>query len=167
MESEKKTILNNWCFWGILIVIIVSIIVIIIMSILFNSRKNNLEILEEEIKDEYSQSNIYISADGKNLLVQLDNFEAEENKRQLNNIKNIIKDMVSKGKLKDCQELTLLSFVNSAGGKEVLFIKEIYELPSMNVEEQKEYIDYDKYLDLFNEYSNVMDDYTNLYDSIN
>lgn len=164
-EEKKKQIYKKWWFWLIILAIIIVISFTIIMGIALNTINSGTNKVAIDIQNIDNEATVYTSAGGNNLIIELNNWNSD-NRDKKNQILTTVREKVNNGEMKSYTELTILTYINSAGKSDSLFIKSIYKLPDFTLLEQKEYIDFNEYEKLFNTYDKAMDGYTGLFNSI-
>lgn len=163
--KKEKNFYKKWWFWLIILVIIIVISFTIIMGIAFHTATSGINEVALDIQNIDSEATVYTSAGGSNLVIELNNWNSDNGDKK-SQIITTVREKINNGEMKSYAELTILTYINSAGKADSLFIKSIYKLPDFTLLEQKEYIDFDEYEKLFNTYDKAMEGYTGLFNSI-
>lgn len=159
----KKKIHQQWWLYVIIAIIIITICISSTLSIKYICEKDNLNNLSKEIKQIYNDCNIYSSQD--TLFIEFNNYSNEKNSEQLKEILSKIKNNVENNKFKKYKKLITIAYINSKESED-LIIRNEHEMPEMTKKSGRTYIDFKEYTDLFDKYSNAMNGYTNLFNSI-
>ena len=158
-------VLEKWWFWVILSIIIITLLITISIIVVINGQVNEIKGLTSEVQGIYDKAEIYLSADKKTLILELNNWD-NDYEEQLSEIINILKSKINNDELQTYNKFVTLTYLNSNEQKNVLYIKQTYTLPNFVLEDTKEYIDFEEYKDLYNTLDNTMDSYTNLFNDI-
>lgn len=158
-------VLEKWWFWVILSIIIITLLITISIIVVINGQVNEIKGLTSEVQGIYDKAEIYLSADKKTLILELNNWD-NDYEEQLSEIINLLKSKINNDELQTYNKFVTLTYLNSNEQKNVLYIKQTYTLPNFVLEDTKEYIDFEEYKDLYNTLDNTMDSYTNLFNDI-
>lgn len=158
-------VLEKWWFWIILSIIIITLLITISIIVVINGQVNEIKGLTSEVQGIYDKAEIYLSADKKTLILELNDWD-NDYEEQLSEIINLLKSKINNDELQTYNKFVTLTYLNSNEQKNVLYIKQTYTLPNFVLEDTKEYIDFEEYKDLYNTLDNTMDSYTNLFNDI-
>lgn len=158
-------VLEKWWFWVILSIIIITLLITISIIVVINGQGNEIKGLTSEVQRIYDEAEIYLSADKKTLILELNNWD-NDYEEQLSEIINLLKSKINNDELQTYNKFVTLTYLNSNEQKNMLYIKQTYTLPDFVLEDTKEYIDFEEYKDLYNTLENTMDSYTNLFNDI-
>lgn len=158
-------VLEKWWFWVILSIIIITLLITISIIVVINGQVNEIKGLTSEVQGIYDKAEIYLSADKKTLILELNDWD-NDYEEQLSEIINLLKSKINNDELQTYNKFVTLTYLNSNEQKNVLYIKQTYTLPNFVLEDTKEYIDFEEYKDLYNTLDNTMDSYTNLFNDI-
>lgn len=158
-------VLEKWWFWVILSIIIITLLITISIIVVINGQVNEIKGLTSEVQGIYDKAEIYLSADKKTLILELNDWD-NDYEEQLSEIINLLKSKINNDELQTYNKFVTLTYLNSNEQKNVLYIKQTYTLPNFVLEDTKEYIDFEEYKDLYNTLDNTMDSYTNLFNGI-
>ena len=158
-------VLEKWWFWLILSIIIITLLITISIIVVINGQVNEIKGLTSEVQGIYDKAEIYLSADKKTLILELNDWD-NDYEEQLSEIINLLKSKINNDELQTYNKFVTLTYLNSNEQKNVLYIKQTYTLPNFVLEDTKEYIDFEEYKDLYNTLDNTMDSYTNLFNDI-
>lgn len=158
-------VLEKWWFWVILSIIIITLLITISIIVAINGQVNEIKGLTSEVQGIYDKAEIYLSADKKTLILELNDWD-NDYEEQLSEIINLLKSKINNDELQTYNKFVTLTYLNSNEQKNVLYIKQTYTLPNFVLEDTKEYIDFEEYKDLYNTLDNTMDSYTNLFNDI-
>lgn len=161
-----KELIKKWWFWIIILIIIITISFTGIMCMAFNVIKGEVADLAKEIQNIYPDATLYSSAGRNTLVLELLNYDNERDATKQEEIINIIKSKKGNGELEEFTKIITLTFINSGGKSNALLSKTKINLKEFTIESQESYILYKEYEELFNKYSNAMEGYTNLFNSI-
>ena len=145
------------------IVIVIGFTIIMIMA--FNMIKGEVGDLAIQIQDIYEDATIYSSAGNNTLVLELDNWKNEYSDK-LPKIIEVVKNKINNNELQLYSKFVTLTFIESGGKGNVLFVKTIYNLPDFTNEVTNEYIDFEEYQSLNDTLNKTMSGYTNLYNSL-
>lgn len=158
-------VLEKWWFWVILSIIIITLLITISIIVVINGQGNEIKGLTSEVQRIYDEAEIYLSADKKTLILELNNWD-NDYEEQLSEIINLLKSKINNNELQTYNKFVTLTYLNSNEQNNMLYIKQTYTLPDFVLEDTKEYIDFEEYKDLYNTLENTMDSYTNLFNDI-
>lgn len=161
-----KDLVKKWWFWVIILIIILIIGFVTVICMGFNILRGEVGDLAIEIQNIYQDATLYSSTGRNSLILELLNYDNEEDSIKREKIINIIKSKKNNGGLSEFNKLITLSFVDSNGKSNQLLIKTIINLDEFTIESQESYILYKEYEDLFDKYNNAMNSYTSLFNSI-
>jgi len=161
-----KDLIKKWWFWVIILITILIIGFVTVICMGFNILRGEVGNLAIEIQDIYQDATLYSSAGRNTLILELLNYNNEEDSIKHEKIISIIKSAKNNGKLSEFSKLITLSLIDSNGKSNQLLIKTVINLDEFTIESQESYILYKEYEDLFNKYNNAMDAYTSLFNSI-
>lgn len=167
MEEKKKdkTLYKKWWFWTIILTIVIVIAFTTIMSVALIKVTTGVSGLAMQIQDIYKDSTVYTSAGDNVLLLELNNWDNQYSNK-LKEIIKLIKETVENGELNEYSKFITISYIKSNDKNNVLCIKETYSIPDFVKEEEKEYIAFEEYQNLYNTLDKTMNGYTNLFNSI-
>jgi len=153
-----KDLIKKWWFWIIVLLIVVVIAFVIIMGMAFNSIQDEVWELASEIQDVYSDATVYASGGKNTLVLELDNW-SDEYSSELSQIIEIVKRKTQNNELQQYSKFVTLTYLESNNKKNSLFLKTTHKIPEWIEEDKANYI-------LFEEYQDMFDRYTDLFNSI-
>ena len=165
--ETKVSIFKKWWFWLIILATVIIIAFTTIMMKAFSIVKDEIGSLAIDIQNVYEDATIYTSAGENTIIIELRNWN-NDYAEELNQIINIVKSKISNGELQQYSKLMTLTYLESNDIEEVLFIKDVYNLPQFTKDEQetKRYIAFEEYEDLLNTFDNTVGGYSDLFNNI-
>lgn len=182
MKKQTK-LYQKWWFWVCIVLIVCVISSIIIITILINKKtvqtisntiKNtsNIYAVAIQIQNIYNDATLYGSAGKKTLILELKNFDSTKNATEYRNIITTIKNHLD-NELSNYKELVIIQYSDNDKEQKHMLITTTYSLPDFMEKENKAFISFESYTDLYNTYTDLyntydkaMDSYTDLYMSI-
>ena len=164
--KKEKTFYKKWWFWVIVLAIIVIISFTSIIMIGFSIVLDEVGKLAMDIQSINENVTVYSSAGENTLIIELRDW-SNDNSEELSEIINVVKDRINKGGLSSYHELITLTYLESNGKEESLFIRTSYNIPEFTQNGlTKEYIDFSEYQNLFDTLDETMEGYTGLFNSL-
>lgn len=163
--EEKKKLYQKWWFWICIVLLALIVGFVVIMIVAFNTATSGISGVAMQIQNISENTTLYSSAGGKSLILQIDHYDNLKN-GDLNKMLDIIKAN-SNTVFSNYSKLIVLNYFDSDEGQKnyMLLIKE-FSMPDFVETNSLNYIDYSMYEEMFKNYSDAMDGYTNLFKSI-
>ncbi|MFR0822284.1 MAG: hypothetical protein ACLU84_07190 [Clostridia bacterium] len=167
MEEEKKQskLYLKWWFWVCIVMIVVVLVFTSIMLVAIGKISSGITGISMQIQTIYREATLYDSVENKSLILELNHFKVNEYSTQFNNMITIIKNNLNT-ELSNYNKLIIFTMIDGDKKENYLTIRTVYSLPDFMEIEERKYIDYDNYTELFNTYERTMDNYTQLFNSI-
>lgn len=155
MEKEKVAIYKKWWFWLIILAIVLIISFTLIMWKAFSTAFDEISVLAIDVQNVYEDATVYTSAGDNTIIIELRNW-SNDYTEELKKIVDIVKTKIGNGELQQYSKLITLTYLESNNIEEVLFVKDVYNIPEFTqAEETKQYIIFDEYENLINSFSNI------------
>lgn len=153
--EEKKKLHQKWWFWVCIVLIVLIVGFVSIMLVAFNTAISGIGGVAMQIQDISENATLYTSAGNNTLILQINHFN-ELKDGDLNKMIDIIKVNTSTT-FSNYSKFITLSYIDNDEGQEnyLLLIKE-YSIPDFVEIQSLNYIDYSKYEEIFQNYSNTM-----------
>jgi hypothetical protein len=156
----EKKFYEKWWFWVAISIMAISLAFTVVMTLAFNMAVGEIQGLTDEMQKIYSNAKVYTSAEKSTLILELNNWDNDTDK--LKEMLRILKEKLDDNELNTYTKLITISFINSSGNKEVLCVKQEYQLPNFNKESERQYIDFGEYKRIYNTLDKTVDNYNDL-----
>lgn len=158
-----SNLLKKWWFWIIVLLIIGIIFETIFLFIFFSTNKNKVTVTESKSDEELCQfsrqitsaigsGNVYFSADGSMIFIEIRDYKNEYNDTKLKALFKILQDDYCK---ENFLLATITTYMESNGENNHLVLRNIYD-----IKHQKQLTESEKYIN-FNEYTNTVNSFGN------
>lgn len=155
MKKESVAIYKKWWFWLIILAIVLIISFTLIMWKAFSTAFDEISVLAIDVQNVYEDATVYTSAGDNTIIIELRNW-SNDYTEELKKIVDIVKTKIGNGELQQYSKLITLTYLESNNIEEVLFVKDVYNIPEFTqAEETKQYIIFDEYENLINSFSNI------------
>ena len=156
----EKKFYEKWWFWVAISIMTISLAFTVVMTLAFNMAVGEIQGLTDEMQKIYSNAKVYTSAEKSTLILELNNWDNDTDK--LKEMLRILKEKLDDNELNTYTKLITISFINSSGNKEVLCVKQEYQLPNFSKESERQYIDFGEYKRIYNTLDKTVDNYNDL-----
>lgn len=142
--------LKKWWFWLMIVIIVIIICITILFMKAFSIVEGEVENLAEDIHKAYRYANVYSSAEGDTLVVELRNWNTDY-ADTLNQIISIIRQRIDEGQLDSFTNLKILTYLNSGNEQENIFISYTSSLPDFIQDntQTRQYISWEDYENMY------------------
>ena len=141
---------KKWWFWLMLVIIVIIICMTMLFMKVFAIVEGEVENLSEDIHKAYRYANVYSSAEGDTLVIELRNWNTDY-ADTLNQIVSIIRQRIDEGQLDSFTKLRILTYLNSGDGQENIFISYTSSLPDFIPDntQTRQYVSWEDYEDMY------------------
>lgn len=163
--EEKKKLYQKWWFWVCIVLIVLMIGFTSIVMIGFNIATSGISGVARQVQDISENATLYSSAGNNTLVLQINHCNNLKD-GDLAKMLDIIKTN-SNTTFSNYSRFITLNYFDSDDGQEnyMLLIKE-YSMPDFSEIQSLNYIDFALYEEVMENYSDAMDGYTSLFNSI-